>query len=443
MASGRTRVRRAAARADGRDLWTALHVTHPPVQTMYLPALDFTSDWLARCGREALSILARYAPDAGRLADAMGIAPVLAADLYPRLKHKLSTVPLDDLRIDFEDGYGFRPDAEEDADASRLGEAVAESSGSHALPPRFGIRIKPFGRATRARGLRTLDRFVRAMVKRAGGLPPGFVVTLAKVCEPAELTALVAALDRLERALRLPHRSIPVDVMIETPAIVMGPDGTSPLPGVARAGAGRLVAAHFGTYDYTAGCGIAAEHQRLRHPACDFARQMMQVGFAGTGVRVVDGSTNVLPVPATRSAGGPMAAGRAPSPDDVAAVDRAWRLHFDDVSHSLACGFYQGWDLHPGQLVSRYAAVYAFYRGTFPRAAARLRGLLASPAPTARAGNVQDEYATAQALYDAVRRAVRCGAVELRELLEATGLRPADLEAATYRELVSARARRR
>src|SRR5258708_2178325 len=107
---------------------------------------------------------------------------------------------------------------------------------------------------------------------------------------------------------------------------------------------GRCAAAHFGAYDYTASCGFAPEHQHLRHPACDFARSMMQAAYAGTGIRLSDGVTTTLPV------------GK-----DVAVVHAAWKVHYDNIRYSMASGFYQSWDLHPAQLPARFAAVYAFH----------------------------------------------------------------------------------
>ena len=41
--------------------------------------------------------------------------------------------------------------------------------------------------------------------------------------------------------------------------------------------------------------------------------------------------------------------------------DQFRRMHFDDVRHSLRHAYYQGWDLHPAQLPTRYAAVYSFF----------------------------------------------------------------------------------
>src|SRR3712207_6600705 len=120
----------------------------------------------------------------------------------------------------------------------------------------------------------------------------------------------------------------------------------------------RLTGLHHGTYDYSAALGIAAAHQASDHPAADLAKDLMQVSVAGTGAVAVDGSTNVLPVGTT------------------ARVHAAWRLHAGLVRRVLERGLYQGWDLHPAQLVTRYAATYDFFRAALPAAAARLSAYL-------------------------------------------------------------------
>src|SRR5215204_6327978 len=110
-----------------------------------------------------------------------------------------------------------------------------------------------------------------------------------------------------------------------------------------HAAGGRCVSLHYGTYDYSAACGVAAAYQSMEHPVADHAKAVMQVAAAGTGVRLSDGSSNVLPV------------------GDSAQVHAAWAVHGRLVRRSLDRGFYQGWDLHPGQLPTRFAATYGFF----------------------------------------------------------------------------------
>src|SRR5262249_36198607 len=193
------------------------------------------------------------------------------------------------------------------------------------------------------------------------------------------------------------------------------------LPQLVPAAQGRLQAAHFGTYDYTASLGITAAHQRMRHPACDWAKQMMQLAFAGTGVWLSDGSTAILPVPvyAARPEG---ALSAAECDANRTQVHAAWRLHADDVRHSLAGGFYQGWDLHPAQLVSRYAAVFEFFLAGLDAASERLQNFVARAAQATLVGDVFDDAATGQGLLNYFLRGVHAGALSAAGAVERSGL---------------------
>jgi hypothetical protein len=127
------------------------------------------------------------------------------------------------------------------------------------------------------------------------------------------------------------------EIMIETTQAILKHRGQSNLPLLLEASRGRCIAAHFGTYDYTASYGITAAHQHMLHPACDFARSMMQVAFAGTSVWLSDGGTNILPVPVHREGN----LNPAQHAENREVIHRAWKLHFDHVQHSLENGFFR------------------------------------------------------------------------------------------------------
>src|SRR5437879_13137471 len=107
-----------------------------------------------------------------------------------------------------------------------------------------------------------------------------------------------------------------------------------------------MTGAHFGTYDYTASCDITAAYQAMRHPACDFAKQMMKVAYAGTGMFLSDGATTTMPVAPHKGD----SLSEEQKRESARAVRDAWRLPADDVRHSLARGYDHGWGLHAGQL---------------------------------------------------------------------------------------------
>jgi citrate lyase beta subunit len=390
--------------------------TRQPVHTVYGGAHLFTADTAQKLGRVALRALEEYAPDSEQLASAIGLADEqLAAHVHGRIFDKLRAEPVEDFRIDFEDGYGVRPDAEEDGHAASVAAEVARGMRERALPPFIGMRIKPLTEELHARSLRTLDIFLTTLLAKGGGLPDTWVLTLPKIVHPDQAAAFADALDALESKLGLGDGVLRFEAMVETPQLVVDAAGRSGLPALIDAGRGRLVAAHFGTYDYTAALNITAAHQRMRHPACDFARHVMQVAYAGTGVWLSDGSTTVMPVPVHRAPADGSGLSEAQEAENRASVHRAWRLHYDDVRHSLTTGFYQGWDLHPAQLVTRYAAVYSFFLEGVEAAGARLRNFLAKAAQATLVGDVFDDAATGQGLLNFFLRAINSGALSEAE----------------------------
>ncbi|MDI3285357.1 phosphoenolpyruvate kinase [Polyangium sp. 15x6] len=430
-----------------------------PVHTVYGGAHLFKARTCQRSGEVALDVMRTYAPDPVTFARALGLsfasalpddpavlkdAPTgspgyLARVVHERVLEKLAREPVEDFRIDFEDGYGNRPDAEEDGHAVAAAEQVAEAVTSGTAPPFIGIRIKPLNEELRARSVRTLDLFVTTLVTRLGGrLPEGFVVTLPKITVPEQVEALVALLESLEAALVLPPKSLLFEVMVETTQSIFLPDGRVALPHLMALAKERCTGAHFGTYDYTAGCSITAAHQHMAHPACDFAKHVMKVSLAGTGVLLSDGATNVMPIGPHRAAeGGTL--GAAELAENRAVVHRAWRLAHDHIRHSLVTGFYQGWDLHPAQLPARYGAVYAFFLEGLEAAGARLKAFLDKAAQATLLGDVFDDAATGQGLLNYFLRAIACGALTEAEAEQMTGLGSADFATRSFVKILAAR----
>jgi citrate lyase beta subunit len=378
-----------------------LGATGQPLQTLYVSADRVSTTTTVEFGAEALRLLETHAPDAASCEVAFGVEAAVADRTCARVRAKLERAPVEDLRVDFEDGYGARPDDEEDRHAEAAARAVQASRADGTAPPSFGLRVKSFADGTEARSLRTLDAFLTTLVEAAGGLRDGFVVTFPKVTTSEHVATFAEALERLEVGLGLAERSLRFEVQVETPRSVIGPDGSVAAPRILEAAGGRLTAMHFGVFDYTAALGLMPWEQRLDHPANDFARHALQVALAGTGVSISDGSSNVVPA--------------SDRTDDVHA---AWRVHADHVRHSLRHGFYQGWDLHPAHLVSRYAAVFGWLLPHLDDAASRVRAWRRG----VEAHGVLDEPATVASLLRYLRFAVSSGAVDEDEVLEATGL---------------------
>ena len=443
-----------------------------PVHTVYGGAHLFKSDSATRLGGLARRSLDQFAPDFLTFARAIGLngaeqlpespdedsgliarleanrelvrlenkAAWLAHAIYNRVNEKLRREPVEDFRIDFEDGYGNRPDDEEDGHAESAAIEVVEGMLGKSLPPFIGIRIKPFTEELRARSMRTLDIFISTLVEKSEGkLPENFVVTQPKITIPEQVGALVDLFELLESKTGLANGSLKLEMMIETTQSIINSRGEINLPLLLAAARGRCIAAHFGTYDYTASCSITAAHQHMMHPACDFAKHMMQVSFAGTGVWLSDGATNIMPVAPHRfTEGGPPL-----KPEQIAenraVVHRAWKLHYDHVQHSLAGAFYQGWDLHPAQLPTRYAAVYAFFLESLDAASERLKNFVEKAAKATLVGDVFDDAATGQGLLNYFLRAINCGALTEEEATQLSGLTVAELRSGSFVKILNHR----
>lgn len=398
------------ARAESARGAVLARYSHPPmlwqpVHTVYVPGDRFTAQTTTRYGRDAGALLDAHAADADSFAAAFGIEGYLAGAVRERVAAKLASGAVEDVRIDFEDGYTGHDDATEDADVTAAAGEVAAAHEAGTLPRRWGVRVASFADGRYDRAVATLDGLLTTVLERAGVLPPGFTVTFPKVETARHVAVLAALLDRLEVALGLEHGVLRFEVQVETPRTLIDPSGSVALPAIVDAADGRLSAAHFGVFDYTAAIGLPPGEQRLDHPACDLARHLMQVALSGTGVELADGSTNVVPASETR-----------------AAVHAAWRAHAGHVRHSLRYGFYQSWDMHPAHLVSRYAVVYDFHLAHLDEVIGRVRAWTAHRAGTGSGRGFLDEPATMRALVGQLRRAVGCGAADEPDVLARTGL---------------------
>lgn len=442
--------------------------TRSPVHVVYGGAHLFNSDTARKLGRLALKSLETYAPNFVEFADAMWLKgaeslprfPKAVADLekrliknpakaksenfpawfawtvYQRTIQKLQTEPVEDFRIDFEDGYGFRTDEEEDADAIAAAERLAKNFLENKITHFSGFRVKSLAAETFDRASRTLDLFLNRFLTETGGrLPENFAVTLPKVTEKKEVEQLCKFLRRIEKTFGMREGSIKIEIMIETPLAIIDKKGRFVLRSLVAAARGRCTSAHFGAYDYTAALGISAAHQHIRHEACSFARQMMLVSLSPLNIRLSDSVTTEMPVPIHKGA----ELSRNQLSENRRAVPAAWRTHFNNVTLSMIDGFYQSWDLHPNQLVARYAGVYAFFLESKDAQAARLKGFIEKAAQASLTGNTFDDAASARGLINFFKRAIDCGALTEEEILESTGLSLAELRLASFLKITQSR----
>jgi citrate lyase beta subunit len=433
------RLGEASARFGER--YPGLSAERQPIHSVYGGAHLFKAGGHMRLGRLALSSLDQHAPDAATFAQALGLESAHANGLaiYTRVREKLAREPVEDLRVDFEDGYGYRADAEEDSHAAQAGEQLAQALAEGALPPLIGMRIKSFAPESLSRAIRTLDIVLTTLAAHSNGaLPPGFVVTLPKVTLPEQVGALAELLDLLETRNDIAAGAIAIDLMIEAPQAILNVRGEIAVPALVQAGQGRVRSVAFGTYDYTAGCEITAREQTHDHPAADFARQAIQASLAGTGIWLSDGATTVLPIAPHRASVEQPLTSRQQA-ENRAIVHAAWHAHYDNIRRSLRQGFYQSWDLHPAQLPARYAAIYAFFLEQLPDASQRLRAFVERAAQATLVGNIFDDAATGQGLLNFFLRGIACGALAEHEAL-AAGITLEELRGRSIARIVANRA---
>lgn len=445
-----------------------------PVHTVYGGANLFKAGVNVKLGSLALRAMHQYAPNFVTFAKALGmegaeslpetqaaiqgLEEALRADapdvrranepawlawtIYNRVREKLEREPVEEQRIDFEDGYGNRPDEEEDGHAVQAAKQLAVGMKEGNLPPFMGFRIKPFTEESRVRALRTLDLFLTTLAEASGGkVPDNFVVTLPKITQAVQVKTLALLLDRIEEKTGIPKGSVGIDLMIEVTQAIINDRGENTVSLLVQAGQGRVVSAAFGTYDYTATCNITAAYQSHTHPACDFARHVMQVSLAGTGVTLSDGATTSMPIGPHKAPKDGPALALEQQVENRDLVHGAWRLHFQNIQHSLVHAYYQGWDLNPGQLPVRYAAIYDFFLRGLADASLRLNAFINRAAQATLSGNTFDDAATGQGLLNFFLRGISCGALTEEEAL-ATGITLDELKGRSFLKIVQNKAMR-
>ena len=442
-----------------------------PIHTVYGGAHLFKADTAKKMGKLAQKSLNDFAPDFVTFAHALtlkgadtlpnnirdieslvgesmenGVNPSnfslwLSWRVFDQVRKKLEREAIEDFRLDYEDGFGIRPDDEEDSVAIQGAEEVALGMKQGTLPPFIGIRIKPFSQDFVNRGTRTLDIFISTLLEKTGGtLPDNFVVTLPKVEIPEQVTALVEIFELIESNSKLNHGDLKMEIMIETTQSVFNSQGEVTARKIANAADSgtsslkRCIGAHFGTYDYTASCDLIAAYQTMDNSVCDFARHVMKVAFGGSGIFLSDGATNIMPVSPHRGDN----ISNLHVRQNMESVHRAWRLSYQHIRHSLAQGFYQGWDLHPAQIPVRYAANAAFFLEQVQESTTRLRNFVEQASKATLSGDVFDDAATGQGLLNFFFRALNSGAIDPKDV-ENAGVNVKEVEAGSFRHIVEAR----
>lgn len=442
-----------------------------PVHTVYGGAHLFKADTAKKIGTLALNSLRDFAPNFVMFARALSLEgadtlpknikdidslvneslkngvtasnfPIwLSWRVYDQVRKKLEREAIEDFRIDYEDGFGIRPDDEEDAIASKGAKEVALGMKQGTLPPFIGIRIKPFNQEFVKRGTRTLEIFITTLLEETDGkLPENFVVTLPKVEIPEQVTALVEIFELMESNSSLKNGDLKMEIMIETTQSVFNSNGEVTARKIANAANQgdskfkRCIGAHFGTYDYTASCDLIAAYQTMDSKVCDFARHVMKVAFGGSGIFLSDGATNIMPVSPHRGE----KLSNLQIRENIESVHKAWKLSYKHIRHSLAQGFYQGWDLHPAQIPIRYAANATFFLEQIQESTTRLKNFVEQASKATLSGDVFDDAATGQGLLNFFFRALNSGAIDPEDV-ENAGVTVEEVQARSFRQIVEAR----
>ncbi len=388
-----------------------------PIHTFYGGAHLFRRDTLEKIKGIALGIFTEYCEDSDKFravfnTESHPLQKATTEKVYHKILKKLDTEAIEDYRIDFEDGFGYRDETEEDGFAISSAEETAELFKADKLPPLIGIRIKPLSPGLALRAVRTLDLYLSTLVsKTEGKLPPVFIVTLPKVSKPEQLSILNDALHKLEIKFHLPKNSILTEVMIETPEII----AEKYLAKIVQVGGTRLLGGHLGVYDLKSAFGVSNVFQQMQHPYCDYARTLMKIILGRSGIRCVDGVTNIMPVVPHKSTPS------APLPallreENIRAITTGWLASYKDIRHSLRMGFYQGWDVHPGQIISRLAAVYSFFIEEYQPSAKRMQLFLKNSAQATLYKGVFDDAASGYGLLNFFRYGYECGAFDDNDL---------------------------
>ncbi|MEY4632537.1 MAG: hypothetical protein RIQ81_2657 [Pseudomonadota bacterium] len=418
--------------------YTGMSERRQPVHTVYGGAHLFTAGTAAKIRDHAINAMTSWAPDARVFADIFEMDHVLAEKVHGRVIAKLKAEAVEDFRIDFEDGYGNRPDSEEDGHAVSAARELATGMRTGTLPPFVGFRIKPFNLENRTRSIRTLGLFLTELLDASGNrLPDNFVITLPKITVPEHSRTMAELLAAVEKKRKLKPRSLRFEIMVECPQVIIDHTGRSAIRSILDAADGRCTGAHLGAYDYTSSCELVASAQALDSPACDFARHVLQVSLAGTPVHISDGATNVMPVPVHREKTA-SALTREQQTQNARAVHAAWMLSYRNIRHALSCGYYQGWDLHPAQIPVRYAAMHAFFMESLDQVSQRLQGFINKAAQATLHGSVFDDAATAQGLLNFFLRGLNCGAITQAEAT-ATGLTLEEIQTRSFLRILQGR----
>lgn len=417
------------------EIYSGDNENRQPVHTLYGGAHLFNSGTIRKMKELALNSFLQYVKDGNELSEIFGwtVDSNQKSELFGKIMHKLKNEAVEDFRIDFEDGLGIVSESDEDEISEFTAKEYFECLKNNTSSPFFGIRIKSFSEDTKYRAVRTLNIFLTTLLRlNEGCIPENFVITLPKVYSADQVKAMSEILKLFEKNFNLKKNSLKFELMLETPQAFIDPHGKLNLLNLISASDNRCVSVHLGLYDLTSQCNISPVYQTFSHPICDFARNLTKLSLAGTGVNFSDGATIIIP--AVLHKGNSLT--DLQITENKKSVLNAWKIIHDNVFHSLKNGIYQGWDLHPVQIPSRYAATYKFFRDGYNEVSQRLKNFIDKAAKATLTGVVFDDAATAQGMLNFLLKAFNCGAIDENDINN-TGLTIEQLKSKSFKKIVS------
>jgi len=395
-----------------------------PVHTVYGGAHIFKRDLVSKFKLHANSLIQKYAAEPSPFFEMLGepisLDSTARTRAYQHMLAKLASDPIEDYRIDFEDGFGLRSDSEEDSFALRAAAELAAAIKANSAPRSFGLRVRPLAGETASRALRTLDLFVSALHSELSQYPSMLIVTAPKVRDALELSVLGEALSELETKLKIKPLTHKIEFIAETPQSFAFDKNGFGLSRFADACHERLFAVHFGVFDFSSALGYALHAQSLDCRAAHFARFLMSLHLTPRGIRVVDSITNLMPKETYTESAALTAEQRQAN---RANLSLAWRTHFAHVTSALENGFYQGWDLHPGQLPIRFFATYLFFERGLKQAIDRINAFVDNQQKSSLLAGTFDDEASVLGIINFFRNGLSCGAFAQADL-DKLGLKP-------------------
>lgn len=388
-----------------------------PVHTLYGGAHLFKINTVQKMCVLARKSFNDYADTSEKLASALGWdkKDKLNKLIHTKISLKLESEAVEDYRIDFEDGFGIRTDREENQTAEIAAREFANAMKENLLPEFSGIRIKSLSEEVKLRAVKTLEIFLTTLTEKSGGkIPDNFIITLPKVNSTGQIKVFVKILEQLENKLKIKNGKLKFEIMFETPQSVFDRKGRINIVPMIKASKGRMKAIHLGIYDLSLACEISPKYQTYINPLSDFVRQILVISAAGTRINISDGATNIIPSETHKG----ITLTEKQKKENSEVIHSAWKTAYENIFHSLKCGIYQGWDLHPSQIPVRYAAVYRFFLEGMEEIFYRYKNFKESYAQAAMTGSKFDDAATGQGFLNYFRRAFNCGAISLIELNE-------------------------